>query len=253
MPTISAVIITFNEEKNIERCLLSLQGVVEEIIVVDSGSTDNTEAICNQFGVRFVRQNWLGYGAQKNFANSLATCDYILSVDADEALSDLLKKSILEIKEKLTADVYSVNRLTNYCGKKWIRYCGWYPDRKVRLWKKGITEWSLDELHETPLLPAGTSILPLIGDLLHYSYHTVSEHVIQFNKFTDIGAAACYQKGERVTIFKIIYKSAWKFIRDYFFKCGFLDGYYGFVICRISAFATFIKYVKVRELQKRQS
>jgi glycosyltransferase involved in cell wall biosynthesis len=230
-----------------------LQGVVEEIIVVDSGSTDNTEAICEKFGVRFVYQNWLGYGAQKNFANSLATCDYILSVDADEALSNRLKKSILDIKQKPVAVACSVNRLTNYCGKKWVRHCGWYPDSKVRLWKKGVAEWSLDELHETLLLPTGTTVSSLTGDLLHYSYHTIYEHITQLNKFTDIGATACFQKEKKITIFKIIYKSAWKFIRDYFFKCGFLDGYYGFVICRISAFATFIKYVKVRELQKQPS
>jgi glycosyltransferase involved in cell wall biosynthesis len=253
MPTISAVIITFNEEKNIERCLLSLQGVAEEIVVVDSNSTDNTEAICRKFGVQFVRQAWLGYGAQKNFANLLAAGDYILSMDADEALSDRLKKSILEIKQKPEADAYSMNRLNNYCGKKWVRHCGWYPDTKVRLWKKGMVEWTLDELHEMPLLPAGITVLPLTGDLLHYSYHTISEHITQLNRYADIGASAYCKKGGKVTIFKIIYKTAWKFIRDYFFKGGFLDGYYGFVICRISAFASFVKYVKARELQKQKS
>jgi len=251
MSTISAVIITFNEEKNIERCLLSLQEVAEEIIVVDSGSTDLTETICKRFGVRFVHKAWLGYGAQKNFADSLAVCDYILSLDADEALSDNLKRSIHKIKQKPAINAaFSVNRLNNYCGKKWIRHCGWYPDAKIRLWKKGMAEWSSDQVHETLSIAAGTKKLLLKGDLLHYSYHTIHDHLAQLNKFTDLSTEVYLKNGKKVTIFKIIYKTVWKFIRDYFFKGGFLDGYYGFVICHISAFATFIKYIKLKELQK---
>jgi glycosyltransferase involved in cell wall biosynthesis len=249
MEKISAIIITYNEEKNIARCLQSLQGVADEVIVVDSGSTDKTEEICRQYGAKTIRQKWLGYGAQKNFANTFAQHSYILSLDADEALSDTLKKSILEIKQNSPAEAYSVNRLTCYCGQ-WIKHCGWYPDSKIRLWKKEKVKWSLEELHEKIILTPNAAIRHLKGDLLHYSYYSISEHILQLDKFTEVGAREYLKKGKKVSVVKIIYKAAWKFIRDYLIKLGVLDGYYGFVICAISAFATFAKYVKARQLLK---
>ncbi|MDR0566149.1 MAG: glycosyltransferase family 2 protein [Prevotellaceae bacterium] len=250
MVSISAVIITFNEEKNIARCLQSLQGAADEVIVVDSGSTDRTEEICRQHGVKPIYQKWLGYGAQKNFANTFAQFPYILSLDADEALSDALKKSILEIKQSSSlVDAYSVNRLTCYCGQ-WIKHCGWYPDTKIRLWKKEKATWSLEELHEKIILDPNAPIRHLKGDLLHYSYYSVSDHILQLDKFTEISAREYAKKGKKISAGKIIYKAAWKFIRDYFIKLGVLDGYYGFVICAISAFATFTKYVKARQQAK---
>ena len=146
---LTAVIITKNEEFNISRCLQSLKDVADEIVVVDSFSTDSTEEICKSFNVRFVQQEWLGYSEQKNFANSLASNDWIFSIDADEVLSDELKKSILELKNKNISDdnVFSMNRLTNYCGH-WIRHCGWYPDRKIRIWNRKVGKWQ-GEIHET--------------------------------------------------------------------------------------------------------
>ena len=139
---ISAVIISHNEERNIRRCLESVQSVADEIVVVDSLSEDKTEEICNEFNVKFVKQQWLGYSEQKNLANNLATNDWILSIDADEELSEELKKSILELKNNNISDdnVFSMNRLTNYCGH-WIRHCGWYPDRKIRIWNRNVGMW----------------------------------------------------------------------------------------------------------------
>jgi len=245
MNKISAVIITYNEEQNIARCLQSLQDVADEVIVVDSGSTDKTEEICKKFGVKFIFKQWLGYGNQKNFANTLVQYDYILSLDADEALSDALRKSILEVKQTFVEEAYSMNRLTNYCGK-WIKHCGWYPDVKIRLWKKNQAEWSRDEVHETLFLQTDTKTLHLKGDLLHYSYHSIGDHILKLNKFTEIGAYDYYKRGKKISFAKIIYKPLWKFMSDYFIKLGFLDGYYGFVVCSISAFVTFTKYVKAR-------
>jgi glycosyltransferase involved in cell wall biosynthesis len=250
MEKISAVIITCNEERNIARCLQSLQGVADEIIVVDSGSTDKTEEICRQFGTKFIYQKWLGYGAQKNFANTFAQHDYILSLDADEALSDMLKRYILEIKQNSLADAYAVNRLTCYCGQ-WIKHCGWYPDAKIRLYRTDKAKWSLEELHEKIILNPNATTQHLKGDLLHYSYYTISGHILQLDKFTEVGAREYLKKGKKVSVVKIIYKPVWKFIRDYFIKLGVLDGYYGFIICAISAFATFIKYVKARQLARK--
>ena len=141
MIKLSSVIITFNEERNIGRCIESLAGIADEIVVVDSGSTDDTEAICRSFGVKFIEHTFEGYGEQKNFAVSHCSFEYILSLDADEALSIELKESISALKNKWDKDGYSFNRLTNYCGK-WVHYCGWYPDSKLRLFKKNKGKWS---------------------------------------------------------------------------------------------------------------
>ena len=248
MDKISAVIITFNEERNIARCLQSLQGVADEIIVVDSGSTDKTEEICKKFEVKFIFQEWLGYGEQKNFANSFAKFDYILSLDADEELSDTLKKSILDAKQNFTADVYCVNRLTNYCGKKWIKHCGWYPDTKIRLWKKGKAEWNTDKVHERLIIKSGVTTPLLKGDILHYTYYSIVEHISVVNQYTTLFAEGYYAKNKRTTILKIMFAPFWGFLRDYFFRKGFMDGYYGFVICIIASFSTFLKYAKLRQL-----
>ncbi|MDR1342897.1 MAG: hypothetical protein LBK18_06550, partial [Prevotellaceae bacterium] len=129
-------------------------------------------------------------------------------------------------------------------------HCGWYPDAKIRLWRKEKATWSLAELHEEIITNSNATIQHLKGDLLHYSYHTISGHILQLNKFTEIGAGEYLKKGKKISVAKVIYKPVWKFIRDYFIKLGVLDGYYGFVICAISAFATFTKYVKARQQQQ---
>ncbi len=250
MPGISAVIITFNEEKNIGRCVTSLQGVADEIVVVDSGSSDRTEEICKEKGVKFYFHPWAGYIGQKNHANSLALHDLILSIDADEALSDDLRKSILEIKNSPAADGYEMNRLTNYCGR-WIRHGGWYPDRKLRLFDRKKFEWGGERIHEHLVCKVDDArIRHLKGDLLHYSYYSISGHYAQANHFTDMTAALAVEKGKKAGIMKLLLGPALKFIRDYFLKGGFLDGYYGFVVCRISAQATFMKYAKIRQIRK---
>lgn len=250
---ISAVIITHNEERNIRRCLDSLQGIADETVVVDSGSTDGTEKICAEYGVKFVHQDWLGYSGQKNFANSLASNDWILSIDADEQLSEALKNSILELKSQQIPDnkAFSLSRLTNYCGH-WIHHCGWYPDRKIRLWNRKAGKWQ-GEIHETIEFTEDVDIQQLKGDLNHYSYYSIEDHIHQADKFTTLTAAEAFKKGKRCnSIWKLRVKAAWKFIHDYFFALGLLDGYYGYVVCKISAFATFMKYSKLHELSKKQ-
>ena len=242
---ISAVILTFNEERNIERCLKSLEGVADEIIIIDSFSTDNTESICQGFGTRFVKRKWEGYSNAKNHGNDLATYDYILSLDADESLSDELRQNILAEKANFTSEAYSFHRLTNYCGK-WIHHCGWYPDTKVRMWKKGKGKWC-GSIHEQLILEKCSTKL-LHGDIFHYSYYSLNEHFLKVDRYTDLMANESFVNKKSVPIYKTFLSPIFKFLKGYFLQLGFLDGYYGFIICFIAAYSTRIKYVKIREL-----
>ena len=245
---LSVVIITFNEEKNIARCLDSLQGIADDIVVVDSFSKDKTEEIVVQKGARFVQHAFEGHIEQKNWAITQAKFPIVLSLDADEALDDHLKKEILRVKNNWSADAYSMNRLTNYCGK-WIKHCGWYPDNKLRLWDTRKGKWGGVNPHDKFEMQNGSKIEKLNGDILHYSYYTISDHLKQVDYFTTVASNAHYKKGTRSNLLKILFSPGIKFFRDYFLKLGFLDGYYGFIICSISSHATFIKYVKLKQLQ----
>lgn len=249
MIKLSVVVITFNEEKNIARCIESVKDIADEILIVDSFSKDNTKSICENYGVRFVEHPFEGHIQQKNYAASLAQNDYVLSLDADEQLSDKLKQSIIEVKENCTADGYEFNRLNNYCGT-WIKHSGWYPDTKLRLWNRNKGAWGGENPHDKYIMEEGCVIKKLKGDLLHYSYYSVFDHISQVNKFSEIGAQESFRKGRKMSILKIIIFPFWKFIKNYIFKGGFLDGYKGFVICMITTHETFIKYVKLRELNK---
>lgn len=250
MTHISAVIITFNEEKNIARCLASLEGIVDDVVVVDSFSSDRTEELCLAHGARFVSHAFEGHIQQKNWALTQAKYPYVLSLDADEALDDTLKAEILRIKngkEKL-AEGYYMNRLTNYCGK-WVHHCGWYPDRKLRLWDASKGAWGGDNPHDKFELTAGDqNTQQLKGDILHYSYYTREDHYKQVEYFTTILAKAQFGRGKKAPFLTLIFSPIVKFIKDYIIHLGFLDGRTGFVICRISAYATFIKYRKLRQL-----
>jgi len=249
---ISAIIITKNEERNIERCLQSLKRIEDEVVVIDSFSTDNTRAICEKYNVKFVQQEWLGYAEQKNYANSLSSNDIILSIDADEALSMELQQSLHDLKLSNKQDfICKVNRLTNYCGK-WIHHCGWYPDKKTRIFNRNTTKW-VGTIHEAISYSRDTDIIQLKGDLQHYSYYSIDEHILQANKYSTLAAKEYFENNKKYPFFVSLFKSIWRFKRDYFFKGGFLDGFYGFVICTINAMTTFLKYVKLKQLYKTKS
>lgn len=248
---ISAVIITLNEEHNIDRCLQSLKGVADEIFVLDSFSSDGTENICRRHGATFLQKEWQGYSKTKNFANSQARYDFILSLDADEELSPALRNSIISLKNKQPADAYYVNRLTNYCGK-WIRHCGWYPDRKLRLWNRSKGNWQ-GMIHEKVVLNGRPIVDYLAGDLYHYSFPSIGDHIVTANNFSKIAALEEFNDGKRINIlFHLILNPFFTFLKKYIVQLGFMDGYYGFVICRISAFANFLKYSKLREMNKNE-
>lgn len=243
---ISAAIITLDEEENLGRCLASLRGIADEAIVVDSGSTDGTERIAREAGAAFVAQPWLGYGPQKNLAVDRAAHEWVLSLDADEALSDALRASLLRLKaEGPRADAYEVSRLNWYCGR-FLRHSGWYPDRKVRLWRRGAARWADATIHELAEVAPGMRVERLGGDLLHYTIRDRAQHLRTIEKFTTLSADALLREGRAGEAWKRFVSPAATFLRGYVVKLGFLDGRAGFDVCRLSAYATWLKYAKLR-------
>lgn len=249
MVSISLAVITYNEEKNIRHCLESAHGIADEILVVDSFSNDKTVEICRSLGARVLERKFTNHIDQKNFALKKCSHDYVLSLDGDECLSEELRGSILQVKSNWQGDGYCFNRRNNYAGK-WIRYCGWYPDRKLRLVYRPSAQWGGINPHDILQLKNKEKGKFLKGDILHYTYDSISDHVRQTNYFTDINAQHSFDKGIRSNIFKIVTRPIFKFIRDYFLKLGFLDGRYGFIICSINAMGAMLKYAKIMDLQK---
>lgn len=252
MEKISVVIITLNEEKNIERCLKSVVDIADEIFIVDSYSTDSTEDICRKYNAKFVQHKFEGYIEQKNWAASNATYDYVLSLDADEALSEELRESIRQVKNNWCADGYTFNRLTNYCGT-WIKHTSWYPSRKLRLWDRRKGKWDGINPHDKFIMVKGSLGKHLKGDLLHYSYYSISGQIQQINRFTDILANAYHQRGMNATLYHIVLRPLWRFVRDYFIKLGFLDGFYGLVISINASFEVYLKYLKLKKIVENES
>jgi glycosyltransferase involved in cell wall biosynthesis len=249
MEPLSVVVITYNEEKNIGRCLASVKDIADEIVIVDSLSTDRTEEICKSFNARFFVRSFDGYVQQKQYATDLAQYPWIFSIDADEAVSHVLRQNIKEIKQKWKFDAFFCSRLTNYCGK-FILHGDWYPDKKIRLFDRRCGSWTGGMIHEGFNPNPRAAVGRCKGDILHFSYTSISRHIEQLNYFTDIMAKDAQAGGKKSPLSKIIFNPFWKFIKSYIFRLGFLDGYFGFVIAVISSFATFIKYVKLRELIK---
>lgn len=249
MIKISAVIIAFNEEKYIEQCISSVKEVADEIVVIDSFSTDRTPDICKGLGVKFIQQSFLGYKEQKNFALSQASNDFILSLDADEQLSVELKDEILKIKdsENLNYSGYFFKRLNNYCGQ-WIYHTHSYPEKKLRLFDRTKGEWGGINPHDQFVLNKGFKSNSLKGNLLHWFVDSMDEHIQKINRFSTISANSYFAMGRSSSYFKIIFNPIYHFIRGYFIKLGFLDGYYGFVISALNSYLCFLKYVKLKGL-----
>jgi glycosyltransferase involved in cell wall biosynthesis len=249
---ISATIITLNEERNIERCIRSLDGVADEIIVLDSFSNDRTEEICGSLNVRFEKRKWEGYAASKNYLNSMASYQFILSIDADEALDEALKCRIIQLKNAKTnysSTVFNVNRLTNYCGK-WIYHSGWYPDLKTRIFPKKTCHWEGAYVHEELICSEKMNEIQLIGHLEHYSYYSFEEHRIRADKYSALTAQKMHAKGKKAGFFKPYISAIGRFVAMYFINKGFLDGYMGYKIAQISALSNIFKYNELRRLNK---
>ena len=252
MIQLTAAIITFNEEKNIARCIESLLPVADEILIVDSFSKDKTKEISLSYpNVRFVENPFEGHIQQKNVALKMANHPWVLSLDADEALTEELQQSILAIKSNPLHKGFSLNRLTYYCGH-WVKYCGWYPDTKTRLVLREAAEWRGVNPHDRLDLIDNSTIGQLKGDLLHYSYYTAEQHYKQIEYFGDIAAKELYDKGKSTNYLVIYGKTAAQFIKSFFIKKGFLDGQTGWLISKRSAYATYRKYSKLLDLNKKK-
>lgn len=247
MNKLSVVIITFNEARNIDRAILSVKNIADEIIVVDSFSTDDTPQICRNHNVNFQQRKWTGYSDQKNFANSLAQFDTIFSLDADEAVDDVLEKEILILKEKGFNDLYVVNRLVNYCGK-WIKHSTWYPDKKTRIFPKSIANWEGEFVHEQLNFSEKLRETELKGHLEHYTYYNFKEHRERADKYSYLTAAKMHKNGKTANLLKPYLSAFARFVSMFIIHLGFLDGYLGFKIAQISAQSNVVKYKELRRL-----
>lgn len=253
MTKLSVVIITLNEENNIGPCIDSVQGLADEVIVVDSFSTDRTAAIATQKGAKVFQHKFEGYTKQKNTAAQHATHDYVFSIDADERVSAELYQSILEAKQKgLVPPGYEMSRLNHLAGKP-IKTCGWYPDTKVRLYNKSYSGWVGGLVHEEwQVVPAAKDIpapQKLTGDLLHYSYNTTGELKAQVKRFATLAAQGLQHKSAVTLTLKLVLSTVAKFIKTYILYRGFTDGITGFKICYYQSAETCIKYYTALKLK----
>lgn len=245
---ISAVIITFNEASSIDRCLASLNGIADEIIVVDSFSSDSTEEVCRKYNARFVRHEFTGFMDQKNYANTLAGNKYVLSLDADEALSPALRSAIAEVKNDLKYDGYLFNRLNNYCGQ-WMRHSAWYPDRQLRLFNREAGVWGIMNVHESFRLAQGSKVKRIKGDILHWPGNSEEEYFRKISSYSGIAAAEMYRSGKRVSILAPAIHFTWRLFLTYVLHFGFLDGRNGWHVCLTGARSSYLKYSLLRGLK----
>jgi glycosyltransferase involved in cell wall biosynthesis len=249
---ISVVIVSFNEEKNIGRCIDSVRWVADEIIVVDSYSTDSTVAIAKHKGAIVKQEQFTGYIQQKNKALQLASNNYILNLDADEALSIELADAILEAKRHSNFKAFTMNRCSCFCGQ-FIRRGLWYPDRKLRLFDRRVARWGGMNPHDKIELLLNTPVKHLEGEILHYAFDTVAEYLERNETISAIAAQSLFTSGKKVSWSKIILSPFWAFINGYFLRMGFLDGYHGLLIAVHTARQSYLKYLKLQQLQRQES
>ncbi len=240
---ITATIITLDEERNIARAIESLR-CSDEILILDSGSVDRTVELARKLGARVIEAGWRGYAGQKNWAAEQASNDWILSLDADEALSEALESEILNLKKTGPRyDAYTMPRLARYLGR-WILHSGWYPDRKVRLYDRRKAQWVGGFVHEAVQVEGRVGHLD--SNLLHFTCDSLSEHLKTLDRYTTLAAQELAARQLRVPLSRMIVDPAWTFVKTYVIQRGFLDGLEGLIIAYMASFYTFLKYSKAR-------
>ena len=247
MSKISAVVIAYNEEKNIRRCLESISWA-DEIVLVDSYSQDRTKEIASAFTNKIYDVECEGFGRKKGFARSKAAHNWILSIDADEVVSERLREEIkVIVREDKALDGYYIPRLSNFLGK-WIRYGGWYPDYVLRLFRKDKARFDQSLVHEKLILEGKTGHLK--NELLHYTDPTISHYLLKMDRYTTLGAKMLLSQGKATTLFDILFRPPAVFLKMFIIKFGFLDGWYGFLLAILSSFHVLVKYVKLWYFRK---
>jgi glycosyltransferase involved in cell wall biosynthesis len=246
---ISAVIITYNEGPRLEGALKSLAGLASEIIVVDCFSTDNTVKIARKYTDRVFERAWTNFADQKNFANGTASHPWILSLDADERVSPELSAEIMELKKtESRCSGFSIPREVFYLGR-WIRHSGWYPDRKLRLFRKDKARWEGEYVHEALVVEG--QVGKLKGSIHHFTYQNIAEHLVRINKFSDLGAQKLYAQNKKCRWYHLLFLPFFRFLRAYIWKRGFLDGFAGLVISVLTGYGIFARYAKLKEIWKK--
>ena len=251
MPELSLVIMTFNEASNIERCLDSAALVADEILVVDSYSKDNTVELAKAKGARVIMHPFLGFKEQRIYAISQAKYNCVLILDADEALDEKLRHSILSIKESWPSDCYTMNRMSNI-DEQWIHHGGWYPDKKMRLFDRRHYQIGGLNPHDKIIPKPEAKHQQLKGNILHYTNSNIEDRIATINKFSTVAAQAFFDKGKRGNLLRILFKPGLRFFVEYFIKRGFLNGFYGFAIAKTSAQYVFYRELKLHVLSKKE-
>ena len=248
---LTVAMITMNEERILAKTLESVKKIADEIVIVDSGSTDRTEEIAKKYGARFYVEEWKGYGLQRNSAIDKASGEWILNIDADEELSLELQEKIKEIKSSDDdKEVFDVN-FTSVCFGKKIKYGGWSNSYHIRLFKKNAGKFNTNTVHET--FQTTKKIYTIKEEIYHHSYSTLADYFTKFNRYTTEGAIEYYKRGKKFGVFQLVFNPIFKFIRMYLLRLGFLDGKEGFLLACTSSLYTMVKYYKLYEIYKNKS
>ncbi|HAO46994.1 MAG TPA: glycosyltransferase family 2 protein [Chitinophagaceae bacterium] len=238
---ISVVIITRNEAHIIGNTLQSLQPLIRDVVVVDSGSTDDTVNLCRTFGARVIETGWHGYGINKNMGIEAAAYDWILSLDADEAIDEELKQSLQQLSLQKENEVFTI-RFKNFFCNKWIRFGEWGFDKHIRLFNRQKVKWNMAEVHENLVFPPGVVITLLKGNILHYTVQNRLEYRQKMTGYARMNARKYFEAGRKPNFFKQYFSPVFAFVQHYIFRLGFLDGREGFVIAKTTSWYTFMKY-----------
>ncbi|MEK8018512.1 MAG: glycosyltransferase family 2 protein [Candidatus Parabeggiatoa sp.] len=246
--SISVIIITFNAAHHINACLASCAWC-DEIIIVDSGSTDNTVALCRSYTDKiFITDDWPGFGPQKNRALDKATGKWVLSLDADERISAILQQEIKDVINQAMETAFRLPRQSRYCGR-WIKHSGWAPDYVIRLFRRESARFSDDLVHEKVEVLQG-KVGTLKTPLLHYAFNSLEEVLEKVNRYSSANAQQHYAQGQQASLTKAIVHGLWAFVRTYLLRAGFLDGREGFMLAVSNAEGTYYRYLKLMYLQE---
>ena len=249
MQRLSVVIACRNGAQVIGETIKSFSGLTDDILIYDNGSTDGTQDIVRTTGARLIEGNWEGFGKTKNKANSLAKYDWILSLDADEAIDTELKENLLQLDLSDELKVYQL-KFKNFLGDKWLRFGEWGNDRHARLFNRNKVKWNDAEVHESLLLPEQVKLISVAGYVLHRTAININEYEIKTRNYALLNADKYFKQGKRSGELKMFFSAVFSFIKNYFFKLGFLDGVTGYHCARINAEYTFLKYKRLKELSQ---